>query len=58
MQVFLREVYNPYGAEGAEVRIAGLSGNAALAAVDEGEGTQRGTVFGANGGHRVSRKKI
>ncbi len=41
MHVFLREVYNPYGAEGAEVRIAGLSGNAAVAAVDEGERTQR-----------------
>jgi hypothetical protein len=54
MHVFLREVYNPYGAEGAEVRIAGLSGNAALAAVDEGERTQRGTVLGAIGGHGSS----
>jgi hypothetical protein len=40
--------------EGAEMRMAGLAGNAAVAAVDEGERTQIGTVLGAVGGHGSS----
>jgi hypothetical protein len=31
--------------------MAGAAWHAAAAAVDEGEGTQRETVFGASGGH-------
>ncbi len=37
------------GVEGAEGGMAGLARNAAVAAVDEGERTQRGTVLGAIG---------
>ncbi len=42
--------------DGAEVGMAGTPGNAALAAVDKGERTQRGTVLGAT--WKFSRKKI
>jgi len=43
--------------ERAEIRMGGARG-AALAAVGKGEGTQRGTIVGAIGGHGISRKKV
>ena len=43
--------------ERAEIRMGG-AGGAALAAVGKGEGTQRGTIVGAIGGHGISRKKV
>ncbi len=39
------------GVEGAEIRMVVAAGNAAVAAVDKHERTQRGTVLGAIGGH-------
>jgi hypothetical protein len=45
------------GVEGAEVRMADATGNAALAAVGEHESTQRGTVLGAIGGHGSLQKE-
>src|SRR5258708_40346873 len=45
------------GVEGAEIRMAELARNAAVAAVDKGEGTQRGTVLGAIGGHESLQKE-
>ncbi len=45
------------GVEGAEIRMAGLSGSAAVLAVGKGERTQRGTVVGAIGGHGSLQKE-
>jgi hypothetical protein len=45
------------GVKRAEVRMRG-PGSAALAAVGKGEGTQRGTVLGAIGGHGSLRKRL
>ena len=45
------------GVEGAEVRMAELAGNAAVAAVDKHERTQRGTVLGVIGGHGSLQKE-
>ena len=54
------------GMEGTEVRMAGATGHAALAAIGEGESTQAGTVFfmcdrravdGAIGGHGSLQKR-
>ena len=44
------------GVEGAEIGMAELAGNAAVAAVNKHERTQRGTVLGAT--WKFSRKKI
>ncbi len=46
------------GVEGAEIRMAGLAGNAAVAAVDKGEGTQRGTVLGAIGHGSLQKERL
>jgi hypothetical protein len=43
--------------ERAEVRMVDAARNAAVAAVDEHEGTQRGTVLGAIGGHGSLQKE-
>ncbi len=43
--------------EGAEVGMADAAGSAAVAAVDKGEGTQRGTVLGVMGGHGSLQKE-
>jgi len=45
------------GVEGAEIRVAELTRNAAAAAVDKHERTQRGTVLGAIGGHGSLQKE-
>ncbi len=45
------------GVERAEVRMVGAAGNAAVAAVDKHERTQRGTVLGAIGGHGSLQKE-
>src|SRR4029077_12652218 len=45
------------GVEGAEIRIAGLPGNAAVAAVNKHERTQIGTVLGVIGGHGSLQKE-
>ena len=45
------------GVEGAEIRMVDAAGNAAVAAVDKGERTQRGTVLGAIGGHGSLQKE-
>src|SRR6266852_3799064 len=47
----------PLQLKGAEIGMAGLARNAAVAAVDKGEGTQRGTVLGAIGGHGSLQKE-
>src|SRR5229473_8077316 len=45
------------GVEGAEIRMGGLSRNAAVAAIGKGERTQRGTVLGVIGGHGSLQKE-
>ncbi len=45
------------GMEGAEIGMAELAGNTAVAAVDKHERTQRGTVLGAIGGHGSLQKE-
>ncbi len=45
------------GVERAEIRMVGAAGNAAVAAVDKHERTQRGTVLGAIGGHGSLQKE-
>ena len=45
------------GVEGAEIRMAELARNAAVAAVDKHERTLRGTVLGAIGGHGSLQKE-
>ncbi len=46
------------GVEGAEIRVVGAAGNAAVAAVDKGEGTQRGTVVGAIGHGSLQKERL
>ena len=45
------------GMEGRREGMAGLARNAAVAAVDEGEGTQRGTIVGTIGEDRGLHKE-
>ena len=47
----------PLQLKGAEIGMAELAGNAAVAAIDKHERTQRGTVLGAIGGHGSLQKE-